>query len=59
MEETHKALDDLKVLITMLPVLASPNPSETLHLYVAATTQVISVALVMEWAVPRHVYMVQ
>jgi hypothetical protein len=43
----------------MLPVLASPNPSETLHLYVAATTQVISVALVMEWAVPRHVYMVQ
>jgi hypothetical protein len=38
MDEMQKALDELKALISKLPVLASPKPSETLLLYAAATT---------------------
>jgi hypothetical protein len=37
-EETQKALDELKALITKPPVLASLEPSETLVLYIAVTT---------------------
>jgi hypothetical protein len=57
--KTQKALDELKTLISMPPVLASPKPSETLLLYVAATTQVVSAVLVVEREEPGHVYKVQ
>jgi hypothetical protein len=46
-EETQKALDDLKVLNTNPSVLALLEP-KTLHLYVAASTQVISAALLAQ-----------
>jgi hypothetical protein len=59
MEEVQKALDELKMLITKPPVLASLEPSKTLLLYVVATTQVISADLVVERVVPEHVYEVQ
>jgi hypothetical protein len=55
----QKALDDLKALISKPPVLALLEPGETLLLYVAATTQVISAALVVEREEPRHVYKIQ
>jgi hypothetical protein len=57
--ETQKALDDLKALISKPPVLASPEPNETLLLYVTATTQVTSATLVVEREEPRHAYKVQ
>jgi hypothetical protein len=59
MDETKKVLDNLKALISKPPVLASPEPNETLLLYIVATTQVVSAILVMEREEPRHVYMVQ
>jgi hypothetical protein len=59
MDKTQKTLDELKALITKLPILASPKPNETLLLYMLATTQVISMALVVEWEEPGHVYKVQ
>jgi hypothetical protein len=59
MDETQKALDDLKALIPKPPVLASPELGETLLLYVAATAQVISAALVVEREEPGHVYKIQ
>jgi hypothetical protein len=58
-DKTQKALDDLKALISKPPALASPEPDETLLLYITATTQVISTALVVEWEEPEHVYKVQ
>jgi hypothetical protein len=58
-DETQKALDDLKALIFKPPVLTSPEPIEALLLYVMATTQVISVALVVEQEELRHLYKVQ
>jgi hypothetical protein len=37
MGKAQKALDDLKALISKPPVIASPEPGETLLLYVSAT----------------------
>jgi hypothetical protein len=59
MDETQRALDDIKTLISKPPVLASPKPDETLLLYVTDTTQVISATLVVEREEPRHVCKVQ
>jgi hypothetical protein len=59
MDETQKALDDLTTLISKPPVLASIKPSETILLYVMATTQVINAALVVEQVEPGHNYKVQ
>jgi hypothetical protein len=59
MDETQKALDDLMALISKPPVLALPEPSESLLLCVTATTQAISAALVVEREEPGHVYKVQ
>jgi hypothetical protein len=58
MEKAHKMLDELKVLITKPPVLALQESGETL-LYIMATTQVVSAAVVVEREEPRHVYKVQ
>jgi hypothetical protein len=58
-DKTQRVLDDLKTLISKPPVLASPGPSKTLLLYVAATTQVISTTLIVEREEPGHVYKVQ
>jgi hypothetical protein len=58
-DEMQMALDDLKVLISKPLVLASLEPSETLLLYVTATTEVISATLLVEREEPRHVYKVQ
>jgi hypothetical protein len=57
-DEMQNALDELKTLISMPPVLASPEPGKTL-LYIAATTQLINTAMVVEQEEPRHVYKVQ
>jgi hypothetical protein len=51
-------LDEHKVLITKPPVLASPKQGGTLLFYIAATTKVISVALVVEREEPGHAYKV-
>jgi hypothetical protein len=58
-DETQKALDDLKALIPKPPVLTSPEPGRTLLLYIIATVQVISVALVVEREEPGHIYKIQ
>jgi hypothetical protein len=58
-EEMEKALDELKEFITKLLVLASLEPGETLLLYIATTTKVISAALVVEQDEPGHIYKVQ
>jgi hypothetical protein len=59
MEEAQKALDEPKTLITKPSVLASPEPSETLLLYIATTTHVISTSLVVEREELVQVYKVQ
>jgi hypothetical protein len=58
-DEIQRVLDDLKMLMSKPLILASLEPGETLLLYVVATTQVISAALVVEREGPGHVYKVQ
>ena len=46
--EAQEVLDMVKLLLTKPPVLVPPSDGESLLLYIAATTQVVSVALVVE-----------
>jgi hypothetical protein len=46
--EAEEALGDLKALLTNAPILVPPAAGEALLIYVAATTQVVSAAIVVE-----------
>ena len=59
MLKAQEALDKLKVLLTKAPILVPPAQGEPLLLYVVATTQVVSVALVVEQGEEGHALKVQ
>ena len=44
--EAEAALQDLKKYVSSTPILVAPKPQESLLLYLAATNQVVSAALV-------------
>jgi hypothetical protein len=46
--EAEEALGNLKALLTSAPILVHPAAGEALLIYVAATTQVVSAAIVVE-----------
>lgn len=48
MDEVQVAFKDLKQLLLTPPVLVVPRESEPLPLYIAATSQVVSVILTVE-----------
>ena len=48
MLEAQQALDTVKQLLTKAPILVPPTYGELLLLYIVATTQVVSTALVVE-----------
>jgi hypothetical protein len=52
MDKMQNALDDHKALISKPLILASLEPGDTVLMYVTATTQVISVAMIVEWEEP-------
>ena len=58
-EEAVIAFQQLKEFLTAPPVLTAPEDGEMLLLYIAATTHVVSTALVVERDEPGHVYKVQ
>ena len=49
----------VKLLLTKAPILVPPTDRESLLLYIAATMQVVSVALVVEWEEEGHALKVQ
>ena len=57
--EAQEALDRLKASFTDAPILTPPIDSEALYLYVAATTQVVSAAIVVERQEEGHAPPVQ
>jgi len=57
--KAEEALDNVKKTLTTTPVLVRPQPAEPLLLYVAATTQVVSVAVVVERPEEGHTLPVQ
>jgi hypothetical protein len=58
MEEAERALQDLKQHLQSPPILTAPLPGENLLLYIAATTHVISSAIV-EHSEKGHAFVVQ
>jgi ribonuclease HI len=57
--EAEEALGNLKALLTNAPILVPPATEEALLIYVAATTQVFSVAVVVERREEGHTLLVQ
>jgi hypothetical protein len=49
-EEAQAAFDDLKRCLLTSPLLVTPREKEPMLLYIAATNQVVSTALVVERA---------
>ena len=58
-EEANAALEDLKHHLESPPILTAPAEGENLLLYIAATTHVVSTAIVVERPQEGHVYPVQ
>ena len=56
--EAQEALDKLRASLTSAPILTPPVDGEPLYLYVAATTQVVSTAIVVALPVQRLVYFI-
>jgi hypothetical protein len=57
--EAQEALDKLKVMLAHASILMPPQNGEPLYLYVAATTQVVSVVIVVERTEEGHAQPVQ
>jgi hypothetical protein len=58
-EEAERALQDLKHHLQSPPVLPAPLPREDLLLYIAATTHVVSSAIVVRRSEEGHAFEVQ
>jgi hypothetical protein len=58
-QEADQALAQLKDFLSKPPVLMAPRKKEQLLLYLAATTHVVSTAIVVERQEDFHVYLVQ
>jgi hypothetical protein len=55
-EEAEQALTDLKHHLQTPPILTAPLPGENLLLYIAATTHVISIAIMVEHSKEGHAF---
>ena len=58
-EEADKAFAELKLFLTSPPIMIAPQPDETLLIYIAATSRVVSTAIVFERKEDGHAYKVQ
>jgi hypothetical protein len=58
-KEAERALQDLKQHLQSPPILTAPLPGEDLLLYIAATTHVVSSAIVVERSKEGHAFGVQ
>jgi hypothetical protein len=57
--EVQEALDSLKNILKSPPILTAPTTEEPMLLYISATTQVVSAALVVEREEPERSQKVQ
>jgi hypothetical protein len=57
--EAQEALDKLKASLTHAPILTAPQGGESLYLYMAATTQVVSAVIVVERTEEGHTFPLQ
>ena len=59
MTKAQEAFKKLKAFLATTPTLVSPDKGEPLLLYIAATTQVVSVALIIEREESGHSHKIQ
>ena len=59
LEEADMAFEQLKLFLTKPPIMTAPQPDETLLIYIAATSRVVSIASVVEHEEAEHAYKVQ
>jgi hypothetical protein len=57
-EEAKEAFKSLKAYLTSSPIITPPTKHEDMMLYIATTSMVVSVAIVMEREEEGHVYKV-
>jgi hypothetical protein len=55
-EEAERALQDLKHLLQSPPIFTAPLPGEDLVLYIAATTHIVSSAIVVKRGEEGHAF---
>ena len=58
-KEVDTTFEQLKLFLTKPPIMTAPRPDETLLIYIAATSHVVSIAIVIEREEARHAYRVQ
>ena len=58
LDEADTAFEQLKLFLTKPPIMTAPRPDETQLIYIAATSRVISTAIVIENEEARHTYKV-
>ena len=58
-DDADAASKQLKEILSSAPILAAPEPGEPMLIYMAATTRVISIVVVVERKEPGHEYGVQ
>jgi hypothetical protein len=57
-DEANEAFESLKVYLTSSPILTPPKKHEDMMLYIAATSTMVSAAIVVERQEEGHVYKV-
>jgi DNA mismatch repair protein MutH len=55
----NQAFPELKVFLTTPPIMMAPQPDETLLVYIAATTHVVSTTTIIEREEAGHAYKIQ
>jgi hypothetical protein len=58
MREANKAFAELKLFHTLPPIMTAPQPDETLLIYIATTSRVASMVIVVKCEEPAHAYKV-
>ena len=58
-KEEDTAFEQLKLFLTKPPIMTVPRPDETLLIYIAATSRVVSTIIIVERKEVGHAYKVQ
>ena len=58
-KEADSAFEQLKLFLTKPPIMTAPRPDETLLIYIAATSRIMSTAIVVEHEEAGHAYRLQ
>ena len=57
-EEADTTFEQLKLFLTKPPIMTAPQPDKTLLIYIAATSRVVSTAIVVKCEEAGHAYKV-